>query len=174
MDLPIAATEVIDMRSFSSMWFWITLAVFWSAMSHYAIGVPYEMVQRAFRRNEEGLWRDLETLARINAERLLVIGSSAGVFVAAMAGFLLTTLFVLGFGYGVEFCQAAFMIAFPFSLVGLLSQRTARLILELQPKGPELGRGLRRHRVYVQIIGLISILVTAFWGVFKVLSTGVL
>lgn len=174
LDLSIAATEVIDMRSFSSMWFWITLAVFWSAMSHYAIGVPYEMVQRAFRRNDEKLWRDLETLARINAERLLVIGSSAGVFVAAVAGFLLTTLLVLGFFYGVEFCQAAFMIAFPFSLVGLLSQRTARLILELEPKGPDLGRGLRRHRVYVQIIGLFSIFLTAFWGVFHVLSTGVL
>ncbi|MEM9395373.1 MAG: component of SufBCD complex [Pseudomonadota bacterium] len=174
MDLSIAATEIIDMRSFSSMWFWITLAVFWSAMSHYAVGVPYEMVQRAFRRDDESMWRDVETLARINSERLLVIGSTAGVFVAAAAGFLLTTLFVLGFFYSVEFCQAAFFIAFPFTLVGVLSQRTARLILEIQPKGPDLGRGLRRHRVYVQIIGLVSIVVTAFWGVFHVLSTGVL
>ncbi|WP_425090293.1 component of SufBCD complex [Tropicimonas sp. S265A] len=174
VDLTIAATEIIDMRSFSSMWFWITLAVFWSAMSHYAVGVPYDMVQRAFRRNDEQAWRDLEALARINARRLLVIGSSAGVFVAGFAGFLLTTLLVLGFFYRVEFFQAAFMIAFPFALVGLLSQRTARLILEVQPEGPDLARGLRRHRFYVQLIGMVSILVTAFWGVFHVLSTGVL
>jgi hypothetical protein len=156
------------------MWFWITLAVFWSAMSHYAVGVPYDMVQRAFRRNDAEGWQDLEALALINARRLRVIGSSAGVFVAAAGGFVLTGLFVLGFFYRVEFCQAAFLIAFPFALIGLLSQRTARLILEVQPEGIDLARGLRRHRFYVQVIGMISILVTAFWGVFSMLTSGVL
>lgn len=174
MDLAISASDIIDLRSFSSLWFWITLAVFWSAMSHYAVGVPYDLVQRAFRRDEPETWRDLEALARINAQRLRVIGTTAGAFAAAFAGFVLAMLFVLGFFYRVEFCQAAFLIAFPFTLVGLLSQRTARLILELQPEGEDLGHGLRRHRFYVQVIGMISILITAFWGVFQTMSVGVL
>jgi hypothetical protein len=42
--------EVIDMRSFSSLWYWIALAVMWSSASHYVLGVPFDLVQRARRR----------------------------------------------------------------------------------------------------------------------------
>lgn len=174
MDFSLTAAEIIDMRSFSSMWFWITLAVFWSTMSHYCVGVPNDMIQRALRRDDAHGWNDLEALARINARRLLVLGSSAGVLAAALGGFVLTSLFVLGFVYRVEFCQAVFLIAFPFSMVGLLSQRTARLILEEAPEGPDLARRLRRHRLFVQMIGMVSIVITAFWGVFQTMTVGVL
>ena len=73
-----------------------------------------------------------------------------------------------------EFCQALFLLLFPFTLVSLISQRTARIIIERAPVRMELARHLRRQRLITQIIGMISIFITAFWGVFKAMETGVL
>ena len=39
--------ELIDMRSFSNLWYWIALAVMWSTASHWVLGVPWDMVIRA-------------------------------------------------------------------------------------------------------------------------------
>ena len=43
--------EVIDLRSFSNLWYWIGLAVFWSSVSHWILGVPYDSIMRAKRGN---------------------------------------------------------------------------------------------------------------------------
>ncbi|ABV93304.1 conserved hypothetical protein [Dinoroseobacter shibae DFL 12 = DSM 16493] len=174
MDLYLTIAELIDTRSFSSVWFWITLAVFWSIISHYVVGVPFDLVQRAQRRDDPRAWDDLERLSRINARRLSFIGSSAGLIVTGVAGFVLSALFLLGFAYRVELCQALFLLAFPFCLVSLLTQRTAREILAKDPTGEDLVQGLKRHRLYTQLIGIVSIFVTAFWGIWQTMSTGVL
>ncbi|MEC7258626.1 MAG: component of SufBCD complex, partial [Pseudomonadota bacterium] len=50
MDWYSSIFELIDMRSFSNLWFWIALAVTWSTTSHWVLGVPFDMVNRA-RRN---------------------------------------------------------------------------------------------------------------------------
>jgi hypothetical protein len=42
-------TEVIDLRSFSNLWYWIVLAILWSSLSHWTLGVPYHIVTRARR-----------------------------------------------------------------------------------------------------------------------------
>ena len=69
--------EVIDMRSFSNLWFWIALAVVWSSASHWVLGVPFDMVHRA-RRHGGQAQIDLDDLARINANRLLHMLEDAG------------------------------------------------------------------------------------------------
>ena len=33
-------TQMVDMRSFSSLWFWMAIAVYWSLSSHWVLGVP--------------------------------------------------------------------------------------------------------------------------------------
>ena len=55
--------EMIDMRSFSNLWFWIALAVMWSTASHWVLGVPFDMVLRARRHGEEAQ-ADLEDMVR--------------------------------------------------------------------------------------------------------------
>jgi hypothetical protein len=45
-------TEVIDLRSFSNLWYWIVLAILWSSLSHWTLGVPYHIVTRARRGDE--------------------------------------------------------------------------------------------------------------------------
>ncbi len=163
--------ELIDMRSFSNLWFWIVLAVVWSTASHWVLGVPFDMVLRA-RREEQQAQVDLEDLIRINVNRLLYIGQVSGLWLAGFACFFLTTLGLLGFVYAFEFAQAVFLLAFPLSIIGMLSLSTARLIREQDASGALLIKRLYRHRLYTQIIGMISIFVTALWGMYQNISLG--
>jgi len=163
--------ELIDMRSFSNLWFWIALAVLWSTASHWVLGVPYDMVARA-RRNGGQAAQDLEDLVRINTNRLLYIGTVSGLWLLGFGCFVLTGLALLGFVYGLEFAQAVFLLGFPMSLVGLLNLSTARLIQDQEATGPDLWRRLGRHRTIVQAIGMVSIFVTALWGMYQNLSVG--
>ncbi|ABG32280.1 component of SufBCD complex [Roseobacter denitrificans] len=173
MDLYSSIFELIDMRSFSNLWFWIALAVLWSTASHWVLGVPFDMVLRA-RRNGGQAEQDLEDLVRINTNRLLFISTVSGLWMLALGCFILTALLLTGFVYGLEIAQALFLLGFPMSLVGLLSLSTARLIRDEDATGEHLRRRLSRHRLYVQMIGVVSIFVTALWGMYQNLSIGVL
>jgi hypothetical protein len=77
---------------------------------------------------------------------------------------------LLGFVYGVEFAQAFFLLGFPLSVVWGLSVRTAQQILEAD--GADLHARMVRHRIYVQIIGVFSIFVTALWGMYQNMAVG--
>ena len=107
MDWYTSIFELIDMRSFSNLWFWIALAVTWSTASHWVLGVPFDMVQRA-RRHGAQPEADLVDIARVNVNRLLYIGRVSGLWILGVACFLLTTLATLGFWYEIEFAQALF------------------------------------------------------------------
>lgn len=163
--------ELIDMRSFSNLWFWIALAVMWSSASHWVLGVPFDMVSRARRKGGQSA-ADLEDMIRINTNRILFIGNVSGLWVLGITCFVLTGLALLGFFYRVEFAQALFLLGFPMSLVGALNLSTARLIHEQQCAGPELWRRLTRHRTIVQAIGIVSIFVTALWGMYQNMAVG--
>lgn len=165
--------EVIDLRSFSNLWYWIALAVVWSTTSHWVLGVPYDMALRA-RRHGGQAELDLEMLVRINTNRLLHIGRVSGLWLLGLSCFLLTGLGILGFYYWVEFAQAVFLLAFPMTFVGLLSLSTARLIDEGSPTGEALFQRLRKHRIITQAIGMLAIFVTAMFGMYQNLSIGAL
>lgn len=173
MDLYTSIVELIDMRSFSNLWYWIALAVVWSSVSHWVLGVPFDMVQRA-RRVGGQAEADVTDLTRINVNRLLYIGRVSGLWILGFACFILSGLVVMGFFYDVEFAQAVFLLGFPLSLVGLLSMSTARLIEMENATGEQLYKRLSRHRIYTQMIGTVSIFVTALWGMLQNLSIGAL
>jgi hypothetical protein len=162
-------TEVIDLRSFSNLWFWIALAVVWSTASHYVLGVPYDMITRA-RRDGGEAEEDLRDMVRVNVNRLLHIAEASGLWLLALACFALTTLAIVGFVYGIEFAQALFLLAFPLSIVFALSLRTAHRIRAADGEG--LHRVLVRHRLSVQGIGVVSIFVTAMWGMWQNMVIG--
>lgn len=165
--------EMIDMRSFSNLWFWIALAVAWSSASHWVLGVPYDMVLRA-RRIGGQAEQDLEDLTRVNVNRLLYIARVSGAWLVGGGFFLLTCLALLGFVYRVEFAQALFLLGTPMSLVALLATRTAHRIQREAARGELLHRRLTRCRLHTQMIGMLSIFVTALWGMYQNLSLGVL
>jgi len=165
--------ELIDMRSFSNLWYWIVLAVLWSSASHWVLGVPFDMISRA-RRHGAQAQDDLETMVRINTQRMLHIVRTAGTWLVAGFFFVLTALVVLGFVYGVEFAQAVLFLYFPFSILMLLSLRTSALIEAGEGTGEALHRRLLRHRVSTQILGMVSIFITSLFGMYQNMHIGVL
>ncbi len=163
--------DVIDLRSFSNLWFWIALAVMWSTASHWVLGVPFDMVGRAARHGGQAE-TDLEDMVRINVNRILMIAEEAGLVMVAGGCFVLTTLAVLGFGFRFEIAQALFLLGLPMSLVALLSVRSAALIRRAGLSGEALRRRIARHRVSVQAIGMVSVLVTTLWGMYVNMTVG--
>lgn len=174
MDWYESVFELIDMRSFSNLWFWIALAVMWSSTSHWVLGVPWDMAQRA-RKEESGQGViDFEDLVRIYTNRILYIVETSGLLLAGFVCFILTVLALMGFVYGQEFAQAVFLLGFPMSLVALLSVMTARRIHRDALRGEALYKRLFRHRMIIQVLGILSIFVTAMWGMLQNLSVGAL
>jgi len=164
---------LIDLRSFSNLWFWIVLAVMWSSASHYILGVPFDMVVRARRKGGEAM-DDLETLVAIQVRRRMHILQSSGIWITVFWAAMLSGLSILGFLYRVEFAQALALLAFPATLAFALGFRlAARLQVEV-PRNEALTRILTWHRVMIQAIGMASILVTSIWGMWHNLSLSVL
>lgn len=161
--------ELIDMRSFSNLWYWIALAVMWSTSSHFVLGVPWDLVQRARRQGGEAE-ADLHDMVRVNVNRILYISDQAGLWLIAITFFTLTSLAIIGFGYGSEFSQAVFLLAAPMSLVFALAVRCARGIRLADGAG--LYQRMHRHRFVTQVIGMLSIFVTALWGMYQNLAIG--
>lgn len=158
--------DLIDLRSFSNLWFWIALAVLWSTTSHWVLGVPFDMVARARKYGGDAA-QDLQDLVAINTRRMLFIARVSGLWLIALMTFMITALVILGFVYRVEFAQAVFLLLAPLAIVGALSLATAQRISETQMQGDDLYRCLTRHRMIVQAIGMVSIFITSLWGMWQ-------
>ncbi|WP_297772441.1 component of SufBCD complex [uncultured Roseovarius sp.] len=174
MDWYDTVFELIDMRSFSNLWYWIALAVTWSSASHWVLGVPWDMAVRARKSRSEEALTDFEDMVRINTNRILYVMRQSGLFMVAIIGFLMTMLALLGFVYGNEFAQAVFLLGFPLLLVGALSVRAARRIAAQQPRGAALIKQFQTQRFVIQLIGMLSIFVTAMWGMYQNMNANVL
>ena len=163
------------MRSFSNLWFWIALAVLWSSTSHWVLGVPWDMVLRARKKDADAQSViDLHDLVRINTNRILFIVRESGLLLAGFVSFILTFLGLTGFVYGKEISQALFLLGFPMTLVGGLSFLTARRIKRDGSENAALYKRLYRHRLMTQVIGMVAIFITAIWGMLQNLNIGVL
>ncbi len=173
VDLLHIIYEMIELRSFSNLWYWISLAVLWSSASHWILGVPYDMVYRAQRKGGQAE-QDLEDIARVNVNRLMYISEVSGPWLVALSCFLLSGLAMLGFVYLLEIAQAVFLLAFPMAVVGVISYFTARRIAREGATGEALRKRLAFCRLYIQFVGVISIVVTAFWGMYQNLTIGAL
>jgi hypothetical protein len=164
--------EVIDMRSFSNLWYWIVLAVLWSSVSHWVLGVPYDSILRARKGTPETALADLQDLTRVNVNRIMYITEVSGSWIGLFGSAALTALGITAFVYNIEFSQAVFLLALPMTILGAMSVRTARKIRLQELEGDGLIRILMRHRFATQLLGVVSIFVTAMYGMFQNLYTG--
>lgn len=144
----------------------MAVAVVWSSVSHYVLGVPFDMIARA-RRHGGQAEEDLRDMVRICVNRLLHISHTAGMILLGLVCFILTSLAIMGFWYGAELAQAIFLLAFPMSLVGATSLVAARQIAASDPVGEDLYSALNRHRFFTQVIGMIAIFITAMYGMYQ-------
>lgn len=165
------AFELIDTRSFSNLWFWIALAVAWSASSYWVVGVPFDLVRRAAR-GDDGALADLVSLSDVQARRLMRMADLSGLALTGLAWFVATALLVLGLVYWIEMAQAAFLIFAPMAVVAWLNLRTARRIGAHAPEA--LPALMIRHRRLVQGLGIVAVFLTAMWGMWQNLTASVL
>lgn len=172
MDWYAQIFEVIDMRSFSNLWFWLALAVMWSTVSHFVVGVPHDLIRRAEREGGIAL-ADAEALARIYTRRVLFIVHQGGLFLVAFSSFFTAVLVVLAVVYEVEFAQALLCLFVPLQIVSFLTLRLCRIIDRDSLEGLALMKRLRNHRVMVQVIGMFSLFFTSLFGMYQNLTLGV-
>lgn len=169
MDWKQVLFQVIDFGSFSSVWYWIVLAVLWSSISYYVLGVPFDLIMKA-KRQGGAVEADMVDLVRINVNRLLGIAQTTHMVLIVAVSFGLTTLALLAFVYDIEMAQAVFLIALPLTIVGIVSLLSARKIRDADPEPEQLYAMLLRHRLWTQIIGMVSIFVTAMFGMLTLLT----
>jgi hypothetical protein len=173
LDLIDTVFEVIDMRSFSNLWYWIALAVVWSSTSYWVLGVPYSMIQQA-RREGGQAQADVEDMARINVSRLLEVIDKSALMIVGLSFFWLSTLAVLAFYYDLEFAQAVFLLLAPMAVVVWASVRASRRIAAGESTGEALHRRLLVHRRWIQVIGMVAIFITGMYGTWQNISISIL
>lgn len=164
---------LIDARSFPSLWYWVTLAVMWFLVGRRVVGVPVDVIGRAHPDRFDSM-AELDEVARLGAGRLVRRHAEIGVVVVAGVFFLLTSLAITGFGYGIELGQAVFLLALPLSLVRGLELVTARKIAARRLSGEALRSALIWQRFRVQCLGLVFITATALWGMWRNMTVSAL
>jgi len=165
--------DLIDLHSFSSIWYWIVLVAVWSTASHWVLGVPQDAIARARLQGGQAA-AELQVLLRVGIRRRMWVRASFGHWLLGLASFAMTVLVLLGFAYRIEFAQALVLILAPMGLVFALGQRLARRIAALPESAPEIYPLLANHRALVQAIGVLSIFVTTLWGMWQNLTFSVL
>ena len=166
--------SLIDMRSFSSVWFWIVLALYWSAATQVILGVPHDLIVRARKGTEPQHLEDLHTLVGIHIRRKLTVMRRVGHWIVAFVAALLTLIFVLAFFYSLEFAQAVFLLLMPMTIVRLLGLRLALRVERENLRDARLCRALLTHRFWLQLLGMLSIFSAAIWGMLQVMTQSVL
>lgn len=164
--------DLIELRSFSSLWYWVLVALTWARISQAPLGVPYDMVERA--RDSVQCGEDLLQITGLQVRRRRSHGARHGPFMAGVWAFVLSILIGLSFGYGSELAISVLLLAGPLALVQWMSQRAAR---DLAASGLDLDTvvaRLRRLKRRTQAIALIAVFLTAVFGMYHNLATTVL
>lgn len=165
--------RLIDMRSFSSVWFWIVVALFWSAVTQTILGASYDVIIRARKRGAQAL-TDLEALVDIHVRRSLTLMRRVGHWIVGFVAGSLALLFMLAFVYRLELAQAIFLLMLPLTIIRLMNLRLAFRVERENLHGDRLIRALLRHRLMIQFLGVVTIFATAVWGMLRVMSASVL
>ncbi|WP_282601810.1 hypothetical protein [Paracoccus sp. PARArs4] len=170
---------LLDSRSFSTVWFWILQIGAWSVTGRTVLGVPVEIVARARAAHSAGQAETPEALTLLDWLSLTLprwrLGPREGAIFLGVTSFLLSSGFVLGFNFGLELAQAAFLLALPFWLLFWMRVRLARKLAPMLVAAQEgragladtvgqVARSMAHHRIGVIALSLVSLLVTMVWG----------
>ena len=161
--------QIISLNTFSNIWYWFVVGITWAIASYWIMGVPFDMVLRA-RRQEIAAEQDLDQWVRISARRIQHLTTVGGVALMGLVSFALSANAMIAFYYGSEIAKGVFFLAFPMAIVGIFNIRLAQRFVADQPQGVALAHTLLRWRFFVQILGMVSVFISAMYGMYFNLS----
>ncbi|QPH54331.1 hypothetical protein [Pontivivens ytuae] len=163
----------IDFDSFSSLWYWIFMALAWTSRTHWTIGVPFDAIIRADRRGPP--WEEhVDVIAHAMAARFHLFVRRGGAWVVGVTTFALTAVGTAALLFGNEFAQAIFAVALPMVIAEAGDVRLALRIHDEQLSGYELRRAIVWRRFLNQATGLFSILLASAFATFQFLQQAAL
>ncbi len=162
--------EVISARSFSSLWYWIAVAVFWAQMTRQVMGVPHDVVARA--RDGGAALEVLELTAQMQAQRILFYWQRSQVLAVVLITAQLALITALAFYYGIELAQAIWFLAVPLVMIWGFALRGAQLVMGEKGRGAALLKLMYRLRFATQIIGFGFIFANAIWAMYRLVLQG--
>ena len=170
--------RLLDGRAFSSIWYWLLLAVAWSLALRAVLGVPPEVAARAARVDRGGP-DDPAALALLDWLSLTLprwrTGRTEAALLTALGTFAVATTGSLGFGLGLEGAQALTLLIAPLLLLLALRLRLAgRLSRDLaaaqsgaitaNAAARSAARACGRHRMVALLMALVTVAIVSIWG----------
>lgn len=174
---PSIFIDILDARSFASIWYWLGFGLIWTSVTRSAFGIPPGIIQRA-RRGDETAARQLLAWLRLVMPAWRMDGGE-GAFLAAGIGFLLTSVWVLAFRYGLQLPQALVPLLGPLAVLLILRIRLARRLdrmaaapdagpERIEDVAPNAAKLLIRHRwlglLLFFLSMLLAMLMAAAWA----------
>lgn len=158
---------LIDMTSFTSVWYWIFLCLTWNSLSHRTLGVPFDMIIRADKHGDL-FERDVDHIAHAQSRRLTYMFGRFGVVIIGVTAFFVSAIGAAAFVVGFQTSQAVFVVLIPVLCVGSSEMRLAYRIRRDDLRGSPLRRKIVLHRFFHQLFGIASLAMaaigTAYYG----------
>lgn len=174
--------DLLGARSYTSVWFWLMLAVAWTWVSRGTLGVPKDIVSAARRSR-----RETPDEPRPTAQEVLLldwlsltlprwkVGPAEGAILFGLGCFILAVLAGLGFYWRLEMAQALTLLLVPLWFVLILRARLAARLRAMLTKAQagsmpartaaaDAARGLVIHQWVTTALSVLAVLVTAFLG----------
>ena len=120
---PSIFIDILDARSFASIWYWLGFGLIWTSVTRGAFGIPPAIIRQA-RRGDGTAARQLLAWLRLVMPAWR-IGGGEGALLAAGIGFLLTSVWVLAFHHGLQLPQALVPLVGPLTVLLVLRIRLA-------------------------------------------------
>ena len=165
MDWNDVFSRILSLRTFSNLWYWLMVCVSWMIASHWILGIPFDMIQRARRKGDQAA-ADLENLTDINVRRLQSLSNEGGFIIVGIIAFLLTSIAMTAFYYRMEVAQGLFFLLFPLTIAGGLNFHASTKLLQDPPRGEDLAKRLMQIRLWIQFIAMISVFFSAAYGMY--------
>ncbi|WP_106744210.1 component of SufBCD complex [Yoonia maritima] len=156
-------SRVLDVHTFSNLWYWIMVCTCWMIVSHWIIGVPFDMILRA-RRFGAQAGSDLEALVDINVRRIQALVQEGGGLAVGLLAFILTSVVVSALYYRLEVAQGVMLLVLPITFVGGINVFASKRLSQNPLQGAELSKYLIRLRLIIQLIAMVSVFISAAYG----------
>lgn len=172
--------DVLDTRSFASMWYWLLLTISWTWVSRGALGIPPELVRSQRRRKAEAIGsEDAEALRLLDWVSLVAprwqLMQDDGAVLLAVASFVLSMLAGLGFLYDLELAQALLLLVAPLMLLGWMRLRLAARLratlaeaetggLSVPAAAGQVADQISRHMRATLALSAVAVATAAIWG----------